>query len=80
MKRGPLQWAIALDQLANAILMGDARMTLSARVGLGVIKGRPWAPELAAVIDFLLGKGHCALNAEEWQAWQAFLASRGAPS
>lgn len=63
MKRGPHQVGIAIDELINAFLQGDARHTISARTGYAVYRGKRWGKLLAPMIDAIFGKGHCEAQA-----------------
>lgn len=64
MKRGPLQIAIALDQLANAILWGSARQTISARAWFAKQAGKTWGRIAVSLIDRMFGSSHCQRSAE----------------
>lgn len=56
--------AIALDECGNCLLGGDAQETISRRVGLAFIAGKPWSRVTVPVIDMVFGKGHCLANAQ----------------
>ena len=56
-----LNVAIAIDQLANAVLRGDPDETLSSRAYRMHMKGQPYWGGLASVIDwvFFWDEDHC---------------------
>lgn len=68
LRRWPLAVLIAVDQLANAILMGNEDDTISSRSWKAYEKGRPWARVAVPVIDLIFlpfgGPGHCRRSAE----------------
>lgn len=55
---------IALDQLANALLLGDPDETISSRMGKYAERGRGWVPcQLCKLIN-LFDKDHCKNSIE----------------
>lgn len=68
LRRWPKAVLIAVDQLANAILMGNEDDTISSRAWKAYEKGRPWARVAVPVIDFLAlpfdGPNHCRRSVE----------------
>lgn len=68
LRRWPLAMLIALDQLANAILLGNEDDTISSRAWKAKMKGRAWGHVAVAVIDAafrILGqRDHCQSSAE----------------
>lgn len=68
LRRWPLAVLIALDQLANAILLGSEDDTISSRAWKAKLKGRAWGKIAVPIIDGLfvhLGQlNHCQLSAE----------------
>ena len=68
LRRWPLAVAIAVDQLANALLMGNEDDTLSSRAWKAREKGRRWGFVAVAIIDTLFGllgqQDHCRMSAE----------------
>lgn len=68
LKRWPLAVLIAVDQLANALLMGSEDDTISSRAWKAKVKGRTWGKIAVPIIDALFrplqGPGHCEKSAE----------------
>lgn len=56
--------AIAYDECANSLTGGPAQQTISARTGDALIQGRQWGRDVAPIIDFFFGKGHCLSNVD----------------
>lgn len=61
--------AVAFDEMGNAMLGGDPRVTISQRVGNGLVNGEPWAPKYALFIDAIFGKNHCISQADKYQEY-----------
>ena len=57
---------IALDQVGNALVMGDPDETISSRAAKARANGRPWGCVLCKVLDWVQ-PGHCdkALEPDE---------------
>ena len=51
--------AVALDQLGNALVGGNAHGTLSARAWEAWCAGRAWGRWARPAIDAVFGAGHC---------------------
>lgn len=66
--RWPKAVLIAVDQLANALLLGNEDDTISSRCWKAHEKGRPWAMVAVPVIDFFLGANHCRNSVERDEA------------
>ncbi len=68
LKRWPMAVLIAIDQLANAILMGNEDDTISSRAWKAKTKGRLWGRIAVPIIDAIFlplqGPDHCRLSAE----------------
>ena len=68
LRRWPLAVLIAVDQLANALALGNEDDTLSSRAWKAKTKGRAWGRAAVAIIDPLfaaLGQpDHCRRSAE----------------
>lgn len=56
------------DEALNALGGGQSRETISGTVGRALEAGAWWAKPVAAVIDGLLGEGHCLAQAAKEQA------------
>jgi hypothetical protein len=54
---------IALDQLMNAILLGDPRETISSRADKARAEGKKWGCILCKLLD-KIQTGHCASSLE----------------
>ncbi|MDR5883617.1 hypothetical protein [Caballeronia sp. LZ032] len=54
---------VALDQLANAIALGDPDETISSRAGKAMQEGKRWGCVLCRCLD-LLQKDHCLKSIE----------------
>ena len=52
--------ALGYDQTLNTLFGGIPTMTVSSRIGNGLVEGKSWAKPAAAFVDFFFGKGHCA--------------------
>jgi hypothetical protein len=61
-----INMATAIDQCGNALFGGDPDQTISARVGIAQLDGKPWAWFAASIIDTAFGDGHCLENANDW--------------
>ena len=59
----PITVITALDRLANAILLGDGRTTISTRAYEATLKGERWGCWLCGVLD-RLQQDHCRRSAE----------------
>lgn len=55
---------VAIDEVANAMLGGRAKQTVSGSVGRALIAGRWWAPPVAWLLALVFGRGHCQRAAE----------------
>lgn len=55
--------AVALDQLANAVLCGDPDETISSRAAKAARRGRRWGCVLCRLLD-ALDPGHCERSLE----------------
>lgn len=56
--------AVAYDECANSLTGGPAQQTISARTGDALLMGKQWAKDVAPLIDFFFGKGHCLSNVD----------------
>ena len=63
LRRWPLGVLTALDRLANAILAGDDRLTVSSRAYEASLKGRRWGCVLCKLLDRIQAD-HCRRAAE----------------
>lgn len=59
-----LRLAVALDQLANVLALGEPDETISSRAHKAALKGKRWGCVLCRLLD-LLDPGHCA-RVVEW--------------
>jgi len=55
--------AVALDQLANAILGGNPDETISSRAYKASLKGKAWGCVLCRLLDWI-DPGHCERSVE----------------
>jgi hypothetical protein len=55
------------DEALNALGGGEPRETISGTVGRALEAGSWWAKPVAAIIDGLLGAGHCLAQAAKEQ-------------
>ena len=55
---------IAVDQLANVLLLGDPDETISSRMGKYAVKGRGWIPCQLCKLLNLFHKDHCIKSIE----------------
>lgn len=63
-----LNVAVAVDQLANAILVGDPHASISSRAYRATLRGKRWACVLCRLLD-RIQPDHCAI------AWSAEMAA-----
>lgn len=74
-----LNLGLALDHLANTLLLGDPNETLSRRVGRARDAGHKWASAVCRVLSQLFGRDHCGFaespgtTARELWAWSPWL-------
>lgn len=66
-----VNFLLGQDEALNALGGGSPKETISGTIGRGVIRGYWWAKPLAAVLDAVLGAGHCAHAAESEAAARA---------
>ena len=74
--RWPIENLTALDRQANALALGDGRLTISARTYYARLKGKRWAIMLGGVLDGVQA-GHCASAARYDAALQMALMAAG---
>ncbi len=60
-----LSMAIGYDQTLNALFGGKPTMTVSTRIGNGLVEDKKWAIPASKFVDFFFGKGHCLSQATE---------------
>lgn len=64
MKRYLFNLLIAIDQLANTLLLGDPDETISSRAGKYAARGRGWIPcQLCKLLNWI-EKDHCIKSIE----------------
>lgn len=54
---------IAIDQLANTILLGDPQETISSRADKAAVEGKRWGCVLCKLLN-VVQKNHCPLSLE----------------
>ena len=68
---------LGLDETMNSLLGGQPRETISGTIGRALAQPKPpiWALASRALVDGVLGQGHCAFNAKAEADRRAALAS-----
>ena len=74
--RWPVAVLTALDRLANAVLLGDDRLTISSRAYEASLKGRRWGCVLCGLLERVQAD-HCRKAAEFDAAVATVIVIRG---